>query len=136
MSSAAAVAREGIAHHDHLLALFSSSPSRTRTARTGTMPPNVPPNAPRAPFAGIDLAREAVIEGRVVGGAGAVAGACVRLLDVTGAFVAEVPTGGDGAFRFFAEPGPWTVRVAVGDDVVHASVEAVRGSVAGVDVAV
>jgi len=28
------------------------------------------------------------------------------------------------------------LRVAVGDDVVHATVDAVRGSVAGVDVAV
>jgi len=132
MSSAAAVAREGLAHHDHLLALFSSSSSRTRVARASA----ATPDAPRAPFAGIDLAREAVIEGRVVGGAGEVAGAHVRLLDASGAFVAEVPTGRDGAFRFFAEPGTWTLRVAVGDDVVHATVEAVRGSVAGVDVAV
>ena len=131
MSSAAAVAREGFAHHDHLLTLFSSS-SRTRAARNGA----ATPDTPRAPFAGIDLAREAVIEGRVVDGAGAVAGAYVRLLDATGAFVAEVPTDREGAYRFFAEPGSWTLRVAVGDDVVHTPVEAVRGSVAGVDVEV
>ena len=136
MSSAAAVAREGIAHHDHLLALFSSSPSRTRTARTGTTRPNAPPNAPRAPLAGIDLAREAVIEGRVVRGTTGVCGAYVRLLDPEGAFVAEVPTDADGSFRFFAHPGAWTLRVQCGPGVVHAETEAVRGSVAEVVVRV
>ena len=34
-----------------------------------------------------------------------------RLLDSGGDFVAEVPLGADGGFRFFAAPGTWTVRV-------------------------
>ena len=126
MSSAAAVAREGLAHHDHLLALFSS-PSR-RTSR--------PAAPPRAPLAGIDLSREAVIEGRVVAGGMAVPGAYVRLLDRSGAFVAEAPTDADGTFRFYAEPGQWTLRVQSGSTVEHAPVEAERGSVAAVVVTV
>jgi hypothetical protein len=126
MSSAAAVAREGLAHHDHLLALFSS-PAR-RMSR--------PVAPPRAPLAGIDLSREAVIEGRVVAESAGVPGAYVRLLDPSGAFVAEVPTDADGGFRFFAEPGVWTLRVQTGTAVAHASVEAARGSVAQVAVSV
>jgi hypothetical protein len=34
-----------------------------------------------------------------------------RLLNDGGDFVAEVPLGQDGGFRFFAAPGTWTVRV-------------------------
>ena len=34
-----------------------------------------------------------------------------RLLNDGGEFVAEVPLGEDGGFRFFAAPGTWTVRV-------------------------
>ena len=34
----------------------------------------------------------------------------VRLLGETGEFTAEVPTGDDGRFRFFAAPGAWTLR--------------------------
>ena len=34
-----------------------------------------------------------------------------RLLNSDGEFVAEVPLGEDGGFRFFAAPGSWTVRV-------------------------
>jgi hypothetical protein len=61
---------------------------------------------------GVDLARETVITGtvRAGGAAGAVAGAYVRLLDGTGEFAAEVVSGPEGQFRFFAAPGSWTVR--------------------------
>ena len=60
----------------------------------------------------------------------------MRLLDHVGAFVAEVPTGTDGAFRFFAEPGAWTVRVQIDGDLTHAAVDAVRGTVTEVVVRV
>ncbi len=54
---------------------------------------------------------EAVIEGHVTrDGAPAPVG-YARLLDEGGEFVAEVPLGEDGGFRFFAAPGIWTVRV-------------------------
>ncbi|MQA24875.1 MAG: DUF1416 domain-containing protein [Micromonosporaceae bacterium] len=60
--------------------------------------------------AGVDLEKETVIAGTVVADGGPVSGAYVRLLDATGEFTAEVVTSGEGAFRFFAAPGTWTVR--------------------------
>jgi hypothetical protein len=56
---------------------------------------------------------EAIIEGRVTSGGAAVAVGYARLLNDDGEFVAEVPLGPDGGFRFFAAPGTWTVRVLV-----------------------
>ena len=61
--------------------------------------------------AGVDLAKETVITGRVVDDAGeAVGGALVRLLDSAAEFTAEVVASPSGDFRFFAAPGTWTVR--------------------------
>jgi len=40
-----------------------------------------------------------------------------RLLDSGGDFVAEVPLGEDGGFRFFAAPGSWTLRVLAPGDI-------------------
>ncbi|HEY7273342.1 MAG TPA: DUF1416 domain-containing protein [Actinoplanes sp.] len=61
--------------------------------------------------ASVDLEKETVITG-VVRNADdeLVGGAYVRLLDVTGEFTAEVVTSPQGVFRFFAAPGPWTLR--------------------------
>ena len=60
--------------------------------------------------AGIDVTKEAVIQGRVLRGGEPVASAYVRLLDSTGEFTAEVPTSATGHFRFFAGDGNWTLR--------------------------
>ena len=61
--------------------------------------------------AGVDLAKETVITGRVVDGAGqSVGGAFVRLLDSSDEFTAEVVASPTGDFRLFAAPGTWTVR--------------------------
>jgi hypothetical protein len=61
--------------------------------------------------AGVDVGRETVLTGRVIGSDGSgVAGAYVRLLDGTGEFTAEVVSSATGDFRFFAGPGTWTVR--------------------------
>lgn len=61
--------------------------------------------------AGIDLAKETVIVGRVVDSSGhAVGGASVRLLDYSQEFTAELIASDTGTFRFFAAPGRWTVR--------------------------
>ena len=59
---------------------------------------------------GIDVAKEAVVQGQVLRDGEPVASAYVRLLDRTGEFTAEVPTSATGHFRFFAGNGEWTAR--------------------------
>jgi Protein of unknown function (DUF1416) len=54
---------------------------------------------------------EAVIEGHVRRAGTPLSVGYARLLNDGGEFVAEVPLGEDGGFRFFAAPGTWTVRV-------------------------
>jgi uncharacterized protein DUF1416 len=75
---------------------------------------------------------ESVIQG-VVQRAGAPVRSYVRLLDGTGEFTAEVPTGDDGRFRFFAAPGEWTLRtLAPQADAFDATVVATQGQIAEV----
>ena len=62
---------------------------------------------------GIDVAKESVIQGTVTREGQPVPAAYVRLLDSTGEFTAEVVTSSTGQFRFFAAPGPWTLRTLV-----------------------
>jgi hypothetical protein len=61
-----------------------------------------------APIA--DAGGQTVLSGRVLSGEAPVGGAFVRLLDGNGDFTGEVVTSPDGAFRFYAAPGSWTVR--------------------------
>lgn len=84
--------------------------------------------------AGIDVGKEAVIQGRVLRGGVPVTGAYVRLLDSTGEFTAEVPTSATGHFRFFAGDGSWTLRTMAPGAKLDRSVVAARGSVSEVDV--
>ena len=71
---------------------------------------------------------EAIIEGTVSAGSGPVQVGYARLLNDGGEFVAEVPLGSDGGFRFFAAPGTWTVRVlAPGGARAEETVSADRG---------
>jgi len=85
---------------------------------------------------GIDVTKEAVVQGVVVHDGGPVGGAYVRLLDSGGEFTAEVPTSASGHFRFFAAPGSWTLRVlAAGTDSVDRAVVAQQGVVAEVEIA-
>ncbi|HEY0904803.1 MAG TPA: DUF1416 domain-containing protein [Marmoricola sp.] len=85
---------------------------------------------------GVDVAKEAIIQGRVVRGEEAVGNAYVRLLDRSGEFTAEVPTSATGHFRFFAGPGEWTLRtLAPQSDPVDKKVTAATGVVAEVSVA-
>jgi len=85
---------------------------------------------------GVNVAKEAVIQGQVVRGDQPVGNAYVRLLDRTGEFTAEVPTSATGHFRFFAGEGDWTLRtLAPQADPVDRSVHAQVGSVAEVTVA-
>ena len=76
---------------------------------------------------GVNVAKEAVIQGQVLRGDEPVPNAYVRLLDRTGEFTAEVPTSATGHYRFFAGDGDWTLRVLAPraepvDRRVHASV--------------
>jgi hypothetical protein len=80
---------------------------------------------------------QAVVEGRVVHQGTPVATGYARLLGTGDEFVAEVPLGADGGFRFFAAPGSWTLRVlAPGGLRAERSVEADYGQVTKVDVTI
>ena len=86
---------------------------------------------------GVDVAKEFIVQGRVVKDGEPVSPAYVRLLDRTGEFTAEVPTSATGQFRFFAGPGEWTLRtLAPKAEPVDTKVTARKGSVAEVAVAV
>ena len=87
------------------------------------------------PLDGVDVAREAIIQGRVTRDGDPVHHAYVRLLDRTGEFTAEVPTSATGHFRFFAKDGEWTLRtLAPRAEPVDNEVTAAVGSVAEVQV--
>ena len=78
---------------------------------------------------------QAVVEGRVLHEGTPVATGYARLLGTGDEFVAEVPLGDDGGFRFFAAPGSWILRVlAPGGLRAERSVEADYGHVTTVDV--
>jgi hypothetical protein len=86
---------------------------------------------------GVNVAKEAVIQGQVLRGEEPVANAYVRLLDRSGEFTAEVPTSATGHFRFFAGDGEWTLRtLAPKAEPVDTRVVAATGSVAEVQVLV
>ncbi len=84
---------------------------------------------------GVDVAKEAVVQGQVTRDGEPVGNAYVRLLDRTGEFTAEVPTSTTGHFRFFAADGEWTLRtLAPNAEVVDQKVVAAVGSVAEVTI--
>jgi hypothetical protein len=85
-------------------------------------------------LAGVDLTKEAIIQGRVLREGEGVAGAYVRLLDADGEFTAEVPTSATGHFRFFAGDGNWTLRTLAPGAKTDRPVRAARGSVLEIDV--
>jgi hypothetical protein len=80
---------------------------------------------------------QAVVEGKVTREGAAVSTGYARLLGTGDEFVAEVPLGSDGGFRFFAAPGSWTLRVlAPGGVRAEYAVQADYGQVTKVDVTV
>jgi Protein of unknown function (DUF1416) len=96
-----------------------------------------------APAGGVPVATaanagdQAVVEGRVVRGDAPVSTGYARLLGTGDEFVAEVPLGEDGGFRFFAAPGTWKLRVlAPGGARADRSVSAEYGKVTRVEVTV
>ena len=92
-----------------------------------------------APAGGVTItkdkaSKEAVIEGRVIRGGTPVSTGYARLLGTGDEFVAEVPLGDDGGFRFFAAPGEWTLRVlAPGDLRLEQEVSADLGQITKVE---
>ncbi|MET9835960.1 DUF1416 domain-containing protein [Streptomyces sp. NPDC006385] len=82
----------------------------------------------------IDTSSRTVVAGTVQAAGGRVAGAWVRLLDPAGEFVGEVVTSADGAFRFYATPGHWVLRVLSARGVTEMPVEARLGEVTEVGV--
>ena len=86
---------------------------------------------------GVNVAKEAIIQGQVLRDGEPLGGAYVRLLDRTGEFTAEVPTSATGHYRFFAGDGDWTLRVlAPRAEPVDRQVRAAVGEVAEVTVSV
>ncbi len=87
--------------------------------------------------AGVDLAGQAIVQGRILRADQPVAKAYVRLLDASGELAGEVPTDPDGNFRFYAAPGRWTVRaLASGGARAEGTVVAERGTAAELELAV
>ena len=94
-----------------------------------------------APAGGVSISAatgtQAVVEGHVTKAGAPVGTGYARLLGTGDEFVAEVPLGDDGGFRFFAAPGSWTLRVlAPGGVREERTVQADYGQVANVEVAI
>jgi hypothetical protein len=84
-----------------------------------------------------DAGNQAIVQGRVTKGGAPVQVGYARLLNSGGEFVAEVPLGEDGGFRFFAAPGDWTLRVlAPGGITADRGVTAAIGEIRELQVAV
>ena len=81
------------------------------------------------------LGDQAVVEGHVTREGAPVSTGYARLLGSGDEFVAEVPLGDDGGFRFFAAPGSWTLRVLAPNGLrAEQSVQADHGQVTKVEV--
>ena len=75
------------------------------------------------------------MEGQVTREGAPVSTGYARLLGSGDEFVAEVPLGDDGGFRFFAAPGSWTLRVLAPNGLrAEQSVQADNGQVTKVEV--
>ena len=84
-----------------------------------------------------DAGSQAIVQGRVTKAGAPVGVGYARLLNAGGDFVAEVPLGEDGGFRFFAAPGEWTLRVlAPGGIKADRGVSAATGQISELEVAV
>lgn len=84
-----------------------------------------------------DAGNQAIVQGRVTKAGAPVQVGYARLLNSGGEFVAEVPLGEDGGFRFFAAPGDWTLRVlAPGGVRADRGVSAAIGEIRELEVAV
>lgn len=94
-----------------------------------------------APAGGVKITdgagSQAIVQGTVSSGGVPVGTGYARLLNADGEFVAEVPLGTDGGFRFFAASGDWTLRVlAPGGVRAERVVSAQTGKITELEVAV
>jgi Protein of unknown function (DUF1416) len=93
-----------------------------------------------APAGGVtvtDAGNQAIVQGKVTRAGAPVQVGYARLLNSGGDFVAEVPLGADGGFRFFAAPGDWTLRVlAPGGIRTDRAVTAATGQIRELEVSV
>ena len=106
-----------------------TSPDQAQVDGCGAQAGGVPVTA------ATDAGSQAVVEGRVVRDNAPLSTGYARLLGTGDEFVAEVPLGEDGGFRFFAAPGSWALRVlAPGGLHAERAVEADYGHVTTVDV--
>ena len=92
-----------------------------------------------APAGGVSVSTatstQAVVEGHVTRDGAPVSTGYARLLGSGDEFVAEVPLGDDGGFRFFAAPGSWTLRVLAPNGLrAEQPVQADHGQVTKVEV--
>ena len=92
-----------------------------------------------APAGGVSVSAatgtQAVVEGHVTREGAPVSTGYARLLGSGDEFVAEVPLGDDGGFRFFAAPGSWTLRVLAPNGMrAEQPVQADHGQVTKVEV--
>jgi len=86
---------------------------------------------------GVDVSKEAIVQGVVLADGEPVSPAYVRLLDKTGEFTAEVPTSATGQFRFFAGDGQWTLRaLAPRHEAVDRTIVAKIGEITEVEITV
>jgi hypothetical protein len=93
--------------------------------------------APAGGAAVSSAGNQAIVQGKVTKGGAPVPVGYARLLNAGGDFVAEVPLGEDGGFRFFAAPGDWTLRVlAPGGITADLGVSAATGQISEFEVAV
>ncbi len=104
---------------------------------------NQTPDGCGAPAGGVPVAAatgagsQAIVEGHVRRDNAPVSIGYARLLGTGDEFVAEVPLGEDGGFRFFAAPGTWKLLVlAPGGARADRSVSAEYGRVTKVEVTV
>ena len=93
-----------------------------------------------SPVGGPDLNGEVgdrtVIEGTITRDGEPVQPAYARLIDRSGEFTAEVPVSAAGAYRFFAAPGTWHVRVLYPGGAAEVGVEAEEGAITRADISV
>jgi hypothetical protein len=93
--------------------------------------------APAGGAVATDAGSQAIVQGRVTRRWSPCPTGYARLLNSGGDFVAEVPLGEDGGFRFFAAPGSWTLRIlAPGGVRAERAVSADIGMVTELEVAV